>query len=352
MTRSIQFGKFEVQTKDGGDTAVFEHLPTNETYEFGDDGEFNAKSQRVEEIDTVQFAAPKPGATGGDKIQTAIDDLTARGGLVFVGANGPDSVANNAGEVEDNVWEVTSEINTDGKNAVWIQGASPGWRGENSGTALMCSDDSVGTMLHYENGGFLDGLANIRVDGVYNADNCVEFGGSANDFQAHSVIAHSGSVSAFRLAGDLNAWIDNCWIEVCPGPGIVAEGMDDIWITNNLFFRNQRSILLRESVDRVLASGNRVERPDRGFVHTFSGSPATWGLLQFTDNRIIDPSDSGNGDHSVFKLVGEGTISDMIISNNVVDGGSQANHFVRRGSSITIEDSTIANNEVSGVVNA
>jgi hypothetical protein len=116
-------------------------------------------------IDTIQFAALKLGATGGDKIQNVINDLPARGGLVFIGANGSDSVANNNGEVEDNVWEVTSEINTNAKNAVWIQGASPGWKGLNSGTTLMCSDSSVKTMLHYEDGGFLDGLMNIRVDG-------------------------------------------------------------------------------------------------------------------------------------------------------------------------------------------
>jgi hypothetical protein len=128
--------------------------------------------------------------------------------------------------------------------------------------------------------------------------------------------------------------------------------MDDLWITNNLFYSNERSVVLNSGVNRVLATGNRAENPERGFVHTYSSSTATWDLLQFTDNRIINPSTSSIGGHSVFKLIGDGNISNMIISNNIVDGGSQADHFVGRGSSITIEDSTIANNEVSGLVNA
>jgi len=187
--------------------------------------------------DAVRNALDFVGAgdgTGGAAIQAAINDLPARGGLVFIPMEGPDDgVTNGQGLTEDNVWEVTSEI-TDADNAVHLLGAGPGWGDRKSGTALICSDSSVGSMVRF-NYGYLESFTGLRFDAAGNATNCLEFADN-NDYHARRCMFQDADAGV--LIRSRNNWVDECWMERCTGNAIeIKNGKVDHWITNPRFLQ-------------------------------------------------------------------------------------------------------------------
>lgn len=190
----------------------------------------------------VRNAAAFSGETGGEQIRAALADLPARGGTVFVPAEGPDTVAGEPG-----VWEVTETVGlSDGQ---YLVGAGPGWRIGQTGTTLKATSETAMIEL---GGPFLNGVFDLRLDGTDTATACLDMGrGRAeNDYVARNVMVHGAAGDGIRLRGARNIWIDQCWIEECGtefgDAGIATRGgviRDSIWLTNLLCFGNIHDVV-------------------------------------------------------------------------------------------------------------
>ncbi|NUC74952.1 hypothetical protein HTZ84_22060, partial [Haloterrigena sp. SYSU A558-1] len=192
-------------------------------------------------------ASDYSGADGGEQIQAAINDLPARGGVVFIPTEGPDSTTNAEGATEDNVWEVNTPIDTGDKNAVRIIGEMSGWDSSpgpytaQTGTTVIAGSTLSSPMIQLRNG-WLDRIEALRIDGAERADIGLKLGrddAQRFDFQVKHCLLHNCNIDQIQTGTVAqNIWIQDSWIESTVS-GSNAEinirtDKQSVWIQDNI----------------------------------------------------------------------------------------------------------------------
>ena len=292
-------------------------------------GRLTAGAVDAARVDSVQFASAHDGETGAAKINSALDALPARGGTVFVGSNGPDTV-----DGEASVWEVDRVIQVD--SGQWLVGAGPGWHEDQTGTALRASAQN-GEMVQFS-GTYLTGLTDMRLDGNGTETVCARLGdGRQNDFVLRNAMVHGATNHGVTLEGQRNFWLDQCWIEQC-GTGFENAGIatlggeieDTIWITDCLFFDNYHDILFdhaaTQTVTQVWISNLRTDGPHH---HAIVQRPDA----AIRDVWVVRPHIDGAGketDSAWDAMNFTGSVERLEVQSPVVLGRTRTRHALYR----------------------
>lgn len=279
----------------------------------------------------VRNASAFPGETGGEQIRAALADLPARGGTVFVPAEGPDTVSGETG-----VWDVTETVRlSDGQ---YLVGAGPGWRIGHTGTTLKATGESPILEL---GGPFLNGVFDLRLDGNDTATACLDMGRERpeNDFVARNVMVHGADGDGIRLRGARNIWIDQCWIEECGSEfgdgGIRTQGdtiRDSLWLTNLLFFGNIHDVVFGHddstTVQKVWIENMRSDTSEQHSIAQRGGAPIrdVWIVRP----HISAPGVSGSGDWDAMNFAG--SADSLSIVEPTIRGDGITRHAIHRES--------------------
>jgi len=283
-------------------------------------------------------------ADGGEAIQAAINDLSEKGGIVFVPADGPDDgVLNGKANIENDVWEVNTPINFGERKGVHIIGegaAAQQVEDEPSGitgggTAIVAGSSIDHVMFcKYPQG---SGLWNLRLSGG-NPDGT----NAPPNGATHNIIIGDGQ----NVDGDENYfYIDRCSFQEA-FVNILYRGFNACFISN--------SIIVDGTGETELGAGFRVLSGIGTFFFTntfflnndigidFTGTPF---LEEYSNAQITNCKIDGAA-VSTYGIRVDENITQLKVTN--VDSFNLGSSFLRIEDGSTLSRSSIAQVTLNG----